>query len=177
MQTMIPPVHNSSPPVRSGLALASLILGIASLVLILFGPVLGIAAAICGHRARTEIRNSGGKISGRRMALAGIICGYLATFAVLFGLVAVFFLSPRIMAHQRVSSQRQCQENLEMIQGYKEKWALERNHPPNSVPRDNDLFGPGKYLEAKPICPGHGIYILNAVQDPPYCTLHGAIRW
>src|SRR4051812_37794099 len=106
MQSMIPPIHKTATPARSGLALASLILGIASIVLFIFGPVLGVAAAICGHRARAEIRGSGGRISGRGMALAGIICGYFATAAMLLGLFAAVVLWPRISAHQRVSSQQ-----------------------------------------------------------------------
>ncbi|MDB6031930.1 MAG: hypothetical protein JWM16_2268, partial [Verrucomicrobiales bacterium] len=143
----------------------------------LLGPILGIAAVICGHRARADIRASSGQIGGKGMALAGIICGYFATFFIFFAAWGVFFVAPKIMAHQRIAEQQKCQENLQLIQGYKEKWALDYNHPANSVPRDNELFGVGKYLEAKPICPAHGTYVLNGVQDPPYCTLHGAIRW
>jgi hypothetical protein len=173
----IPPIPQTGTPRRSGLALASLILGVAGLILFVIGPILGVAAVICGHRARGEIRASAGQIGGKGMALAGILCGYTATFFLLFALWAAVFLMPRIMAHQQVANQTKCQENLQLIQGYKEKWALDSNRAPNSVPREGDLFGPGKYLETKPTCPGHGTYILNAVQDPPYCTMHGTIRW
>jgi hypothetical protein len=173
----MPPIPKASPSVRSGLALASLVLGIAGVLLVLLGPILGIAAVICGHRARAEIKKSNGMIGGKGMALAGIICGYFATFFIFVAAYTAFFLMPKVMAHQRFADQQKCQENLQLIQGYKEKWALDYNRRPNSVPRDSDIFGPGKYLETRPICPGHGTYILSAVQDPPYCTLHGGIRW
>ena len=57
-------------PVRtSGLAIASLVLS-------LLGPVGCIPAVICGHIALSQIRKSTG-LSGRGLALAGVIIGYI----------------------------------------------------------------------------------------------------
>lgn len=60
------------PPVQtSGLAVASLILGI----LFLIFPA-AILAIILGHISRSQIRGSAGRIKGGGMALAGLILGY-----------------------------------------------------------------------------------------------------
>jgi hypothetical protein len=50
---------------------------IASLVLSLFG--ISLIGLILGYNARTEIRNSQGRIGGDGMALAGIIIGWIGT--------------------------------------------------------------------------------------------------
>jgi hypothetical protein len=64
----------------SGLAVASLILGIISL---LGGAVCGapIAAIVCGHLALGQIKRSAGHLGGRGLAVAGLITGYLALIA------------------------------------------------------------------------------------------------
>jgi hypothetical protein len=176
-QTPMPEVRPPAKAERSSLALASLVLGISGLVLCVIGPLLGIAAVICGHKARAEIRNSGGHLAGTRLATWGLATGYLSMVLIFVVILGTAYLAPRIMAHQQVSAKKKCIENLELIQGYKEKWALDHNRPGNSMPRDQELFGPGRYLEQKPVCPGRGVYILNSTQDPPYCTAHGTIRW
>lgn len=61
----------TSPPL-SVLAVVSLILGI--LGLFTFGSI---AAIICGHIARSRIRQSDGQLSGDGMALGGTILGYI----------------------------------------------------------------------------------------------------
>lgn len=69
-----PPVGVASGG-NSGLAIASLVLGIISLCTGLFG---GIPAVICGHMALNRINQSNGAIGGRGMAIAGLILGYIA---------------------------------------------------------------------------------------------------
>jgi hypothetical protein len=64
----------------SGLAIASLILAILSLPLGCFGPfglLCAIPAVITGLMARKRIRESGGRIGGDGLALAGLIVGGL----------------------------------------------------------------------------------------------------
>jgi len=58
-------------------AMWSLVLGILSLLCL--GLITGIPAIICGHISRKNIRNSDGVLQGSGMALAGLICGYVAT--------------------------------------------------------------------------------------------------
>jgi hypothetical protein len=77
----IPPGHYGP----AGSAIASLVLGILSLVLICF---TGIPAIICGHIARSKIRRSGNAYSGHGMAVAGLVLGYITTTLGLFVLIA-----------------------------------------------------------------------------------------
>ncbi len=56
------------PPQTSGLAIASLILGI------LF---ISLPAVICGHIARKSIRTSKGRLGGAGLAMAGLVLGYI----------------------------------------------------------------------------------------------------
>lgn len=71
----------------SGLAIASLALGVSSTV---FCVLTGIPAIVCGHLARSEIRRSGGNLNGDGMAVVGLVLGYLSV-AILV-VLAVFLL-------------------------------------------------------------------------------------
>lgn len=59
----------------SRLAMAALFFGVLSLVL---GLISGAAAIVCGHIARSQIK-SNPSLRGSRMALAGLVLGYLTT--------------------------------------------------------------------------------------------------
>src|SRR5688572_12207315 len=70
-----PPLSQGSPRFNALSAIWSLVLGILSfLCLGIFGAI---AAIICGHVARSTIRRSGGKLRGEKLALAGLILGYV----------------------------------------------------------------------------------------------------
>jgi hypothetical protein len=63
-------------PRTSTMAIISLIGGIAGWTVL---PFLGsIAAIICGHIAKSEIKKSAGMVGGNGMATAGLIMGYLS---------------------------------------------------------------------------------------------------
>lgn len=84
----------NQPVQTSGTAVASLVIGIASWVVL---PIIGaIAAIICGHVARGEIRRMPpGSMEGNGMALAGLILGYgqLVLGALLFAALIFFALA------------------------------------------------------------------------------------
>jgi hypothetical protein len=61
-------------PKTNGLAIASLVLGIAQVFFWLVGAVL---ALVFGYRARQQIDESGGTQGGRGMATAGIFLGWI----------------------------------------------------------------------------------------------------
>ena len=63
----------------SDLAVWSLILGIASLVFCCLPAA--IPAIICGHLARSKVRQAPETLSGSGMALAGLITGYVSVVA------------------------------------------------------------------------------------------------
>lgn len=80
-------------PTTSGLAIASLVFGVAGLVSCFF--VLGIPAVVCGHMALNQIANSPVPMVGRGLAIAGLVCGYLTTLitVVFFGSLVFSFAS------------------------------------------------------------------------------------
>ena len=62
-------------PRSSTLAIISLIGGITGFTVL---PFLGaVVAVITGHMAQSEIKKSGGMVTGKGMATAGLIMGYL----------------------------------------------------------------------------------------------------
>jgi competence protein ComGC len=174
---------NQSPPnlpannptgQRSGLALASLIFGICGIVLCL-GPLAGIPAVICGHRAQTKIKQSGGALDGAGLATAGLITGYLSiTLIFVMGMLAAIAI-PNFVRARNQAQYYACQSNLRMIQGAKEMWALEHKRNEDAVPADADLFGASKVVKVAPVCPSGGTYSLNTVKENPACSIHGTI--
>lgn len=76
----------SSP--APGTAVASLVLGIVSLVTCWLGFIFAIPGIICGHLALSRIRQSGGSMGGRGMALAGLIMSYIAPVVMITAILA-----------------------------------------------------------------------------------------
>jgi len=73
----------------STLAVVSLIFGILSWIVI---PFIGaLVAIICGHAARSEIRNAGpGAMEGDGMAIAGLILGWLQLVLCVLAVIVLF---------------------------------------------------------------------------------------
>ncbi len=71
----------------SGLAIASLVCGIAAWI---FFPFLAaIAAVVTGHLAKKEIRESGETLKGDGMALAGLLLGYIQLGLIVLGVIII----------------------------------------------------------------------------------------
>lgn len=82
--------HSYIPPSTNGLAIASLVLSIVSLVGI--GSILGI---IFGFVSKRQIDRSAGTQKGKGLALAGIIIGFVTLALVLFAIAIPTFLGVR----------------------------------------------------------------------------------
>lgn len=79
-----PPPYPYAQPVRtSGMAIASLVLGIVWVYWI-----TSVLAVIFGHVALGEIKRSGGTVGGRGMAIAGLVLGYVWLGFLVFGIFA-----------------------------------------------------------------------------------------
>ena len=92
-----PPPPAALPPApakTSGLAIASLALSVASLVLWPLGFIPGI---ICGHIAKAKIAKNP-SLGGRGLALAGVIVGYVFAGLFLLSIIAWTLLVRRIRA-------------------------------------------------------------------------------
>ena len=77
----------AAPPI-SGLAIASLVCGIASLVLCL-GVFSALPGVVCGHLALLKIKQAGTALRGAGLALAGLIMGYLGIGITVVGMIMV----------------------------------------------------------------------------------------
>ena len=77
-----------------GLAVASLVLGIISLVIVGIGLLTGVPAAICGHAALRAIKAEPAEYGGNGMAIAGLITGYIGLLVsgVMFILMILLWL-------------------------------------------------------------------------------------
>jgi hypothetical protein len=92
-------------PKTCGLAWWSLYLGLASIILSI---LTAIPAIICGHIALSRIKKSQDSLTGRGMAIAGTILGYIFIFFVIFAIPA--FLRVRELVRIAV-----CLDNLHDI--------------------------------------------------------------
>jgi len=75
-RTVDPAVAFGLPPETSGKAIFSLISGVLFLIL-----PFSLAAIIFGHLSVSEIRRSGGRLTGKGLAIAGLVLGYLGVAA------------------------------------------------------------------------------------------------
>jgi hypothetical protein len=79
---------NAFPRQTNTLAVVSLVSGLLAWTLI---PVLGsVAAIICGHLARSEIRSAPDRYEGDALALIGLILGWAQVVVTILGLIAIF---------------------------------------------------------------------------------------
>ncbi|GAT73310.1 DNA-directed RNA polymerase [Microbacterium sp. HM58-2] len=84
----------AAPRPNSGLAITSLICGIAGLVLsvllfwAIFPILISVAAVITGHLALRQLRRTPG-LGGRGMAITGLITGYVGCAFLVFTVVAI----------------------------------------------------------------------------------------
>lgn len=78
-------------PKSNGLAVASLVLGILTVTFgmwcLWFFPVLPILAVVFGHISLSQLRRQGG--TGRGMAIAGLVMGYIGLAATIVWLIFV----------------------------------------------------------------------------------------
>ncbi|MFD0590093.1 DUF4190 domain-containing protein [Paenibacillus sp. GCM10027627] len=82
------------PPKTNGKAIATLVLGILSLVLFYVGFVPGVVGIILGAISLKEIKKSGDQ--GRGLAIAGLVCSIIGTLLwgiILLAIVAVFIFA------------------------------------------------------------------------------------
>ncbi len=67
-----------------------------------------------------------------------------------------------------------CVNNLRIIAGAKDQWALENKKPAGTIPRPSDL---APYLKdnALPACSAGGLYTLNPIGVAPMCNIPGHV--
>jgi len=83
LRAVDPSVAFGLPPETSGKAIFSLISGILFLI-----PPFSLVAVIFGHLSLSEIRRSAGRLTGRGLAVAGLVLGYLGVLEIV-GLIVL----------------------------------------------------------------------------------------
>jgi hypothetical protein len=83
-----PPLPIKKP--SQGLAMASMVTGVLGLVLGCLGPLPGIAAIVLGGMALAQIKNSPETITGKPLAITGIVTGSLTV--ALYGVVLLLII-------------------------------------------------------------------------------------
>jgi len=111
----LPPPSLAGP--TPGMAIASLVLGIASLVTCL-SALFGIPGIICGHVALARIKQSGDRLQGSGMAIAGLIMSYIGTFALpifLLPMLAAIAIPAFSAARQKAQANISLQEARKIV--------------------------------------------------------------
>jgi hypothetical protein len=101
------------PPRTNGMAMASMVLGIAGIVALSCccwcgtGFIPSVLAVVFGHVALYQIRRSAGRLEGTSMAIAGLVCGYIGLVINLLAIIMavlglVFALVAEHHQHARV---------------------------------------------------------------------------
>jgi len=119
-------MSDNNPPKlpRCGLALASLILGIASY----FTCGLTILpAVICGIIALNKIKASNGALGGRGQAIAGIIVGAAAVFVIAIGGLVAAIAIPSFAKARGSAQATLCMNNLKQLGMACQQYALDHN--------------------------------------------------
>lgn len=88
----------------------------------------------------------------------------------IIGLLAAIAVPSFINARSK-SIQNSCYNNLRLIDGAKDQYALDHsNTAPSAL---SDLVGTNAYIKATPECKSAGSYTLNALGTKPSCSIHG----
>ena len=168
-ETIPPSLGNEAQPKTSGLAIWSLVLGILSLAC--FTIFAAIPGVICGHKALSKIKRSGGALTGQGLAIAGLVTGYLGIAWAIFVIPMMLVIAiPNFVKARDTAMQNACINNLRQIDAAKNEWALEKGKTGGDVPAIADLtpyFKNGKF----PICPAGGTYTIGAVSNAPTCSI------
>jgi hypothetical protein len=160
----------------SRLAISSLVLGILALLLLLIclGPVFAIPAVICGHMAYSRIGKSAGQLSGREMALGGLITGYISIGLSLFLIPLMAAIAiPNFVRARETAQRNACINNLRQIEAAKELFALDKGAEIGQPITEQNL---DPYLRAgfrSFTCPAGGIYSINVIGEEPTCSITG----
>lgn len=134
-----PPPLSGQPQKTEGFAIASLVLGIMS---VLGSCFTGLPAIIFGHIARGRIERSGGTLGGSGMALGGLIMGYLFSFLGLLAIAASVFI-PAMAAGGIRAKQIATLSQLKQIQAglvaYRAEYGTWPVQPSRADAEDSDI--------------------------------------
>ena len=160
MPPMTPQMQPAQPPgpLKTGLAVTTLVLGIVSL---LACPLLGIVAIITGIIAINQVSSAAHLHGGKRMAIAGLVCGV----ASIVGFpMWVWILVPGLSSVKEASLRTVCQANLKGIAVAVSIYQYD--HPGQIGSPFDYLIAQGDVPPKQFICPSSGLSTSNYVYVP-----------
>ncbi|MEO5960473.1 MAG: DUF4190 domain-containing protein [Opitutaceae bacterium] len=133
--------HNAPPASAptSGFALASMILGIVSLVGGFFLFVPPILAVVFGHVSLSQTKKNPA-LRGRGMGIAGLVMGYATVMIFFVGLFAAMSI-PAFHKVRIASQEKAMLNNARLLSAAADQYFLEHG---KTVASFDDLVGPGK---------------------------------
>jgi prepilin-type processing-associated H-X9-DG protein len=141
------PANQPNSQKSSGLAIASLVLGILALVTtcILIGPLLGIVGLILGIIALNQIGKPGKPAGGKGMAVAGIVTSVMSFLLVLLMLMLAIML-PALSRAREMANRFACSANM---RGITQTMFLYSNNNDDQFPPDLNLLVQDGSITAK----------------------------
>ena len=131
------PYRAYQPAQTDGGAIASMVLGIASIVLCLTF-LAGIPAIIVGHLSLSRIKKSMGRLKGEGMALTGLILGYISLpFILIIAAIAI----PNLIRARTVANEAAAASTTRTINTAQITYST--TYPEQGYARDLATLGPG----------------------------------
>jgi type IV pilus assembly protein PilA len=110
LEQAVAPAQSVGPATTSTKAIISLIFGI-----LFFLFPLPIVAVIFGHLALSEIRKSGGRLTGQGMATAGLILGYIGAASIPIILVVAAIAIPNLLRARMAANESSAVASVRII--------------------------------------------------------------
>lgn len=121
--------NHQAPPKTCGMAVASMVCGILGFFTL---GLTGVAAVILGFLGLSKIKQSGGALEGRGMAIAGLVTGGMT--AVILGVaILASLLTPALFSMQGKADQVMCLNNLKCLSAAMREFEMDFGSFPNDV--------------------------------------------
>ncbi|MCX8157394.1 MAG: GYF domain-containing protein [Verrucomicrobiae bacterium] len=160
-----PPTAAAGPRV-SGLAVGSLVAGLLTPCTLGLSGLLGVALGVA---ALVKLRREPGRWWGRGLAVAGLAVSLALGLVMLIFLLAVGL--PNLYRARETAQRNACLNHLRQIDAAKEQWVRENKQRGAEAPTWEDLVGPGKFFQEKPVCPAGGTYTIGDMMTEPTCSI------
>lgn len=105
----------------SGMAIASLVCGIVNVF------PLSVIAIVLGHISLSQIKKSAGQITGRGLAIAGLVLGYLGIVAIPFILIIAAIAIPNLLRAKIAANEASAVHSVRMVATAERAYAAQ--HP------------------------------------------------